>query len=163
MRATHRFSVMSIVNCPPPPHHFIIRSRASVHVSSLSPRFAGANEMSHANVRLEMPICREVLIVSGWRHIVCEAQAVVGCSEVHVQESLISTIKRYPPFRHGEQRIIIAHVRVEDHQAGIEDVRPADIRSCRECVRQIEQLIWSAYGDHVGIYVYDPPKLYLSP
>lgn len=119
--------------------------------------------MRHADTGLEMPEGGQVLVVSRGRNIVREAQTIERVLEMHVQQALICTIKRYTPLCHCVQSKIITHIWTQYHQTGIEDIRPSYIWSRREFVWEIKKLIGSSKCYHIRIHIYDLPELQLFP
>lgn len=95
--------------------------------------------------------------------IVREGQSVVAPSEMHVEQALIGTVEGNTPVCHGHHRVKVAHVGRQDHDACVEEVRPADIGGSREGVRQVEELIGGAVGDDIGIEVDNLGELHLLP
>ena len=106
---------MPIIDGPPPPNHFVIRSGASICLSALGPGLVLANEMCHAYSGLKMSICGQVLVVCRWGDVVGEAQAIEIVLEMHIQKTLVCSIKRYASLCHCEQCKVVTHVRVQDH------------------------------------------------
>lgn len=96
-------------------------------IATCKPWLVGADEVDQVDARLKVPIGRHVLVVSRGRHVVREAQAVEAVLEVHVQQALISTVKRDAPFGHGHQGVVVTHVGREDHDSRVEDVRPPHV------------------------------------
>lgn len=101
--------------------------------------------------------------MSGRSDVVGEAEAIVAVLEVHVQETLIGSIKRDAPFGHSRHGIVVAHVWCQDHDTGVEQVRPSDVGGGGEGMRQVEQLIDGPVGNDVGIQVDNLSELGLLP
>jgi hypothetical protein len=59
-------------------------------------------------------------------------------TEMHIQETLIGSIKADPPLREGLQGIIVLHIGPESHQATVEAIRPAYVRGGSEIYLQCE-------------------------
>lgn len=76
--------------------------------SSSKPRLVGTDEMNHLDIRLEVTVGRNILVVTGWGNIVGEAQAVVVVLEVHVDQTLVSSVERGVLFCHLDHSFIIA-------------------------------------------------------
>lgn len=69
---------MLIIDRPPPSEHFVVGAiSCRGGRSSLGPWLVAADEVDQVDARLEMSICRDVRVVSGRSHVVCEAEAVV--------------------------------------------------------------------------------------
>lgn len=94
--------------------------------------------MHHVDARLKVSICRKILVVGGWGNVVSEAQTVVVVTEMHVDQTLVGTIKRDASISHGHHGIVIAHVGRQGHDTGVEEVGPSDIWSGREGMRYVE-------------------------
>jgi len=154
---------MTVVDGPPAANHLVVRVVADMLAPAQLPRLVGTNEVDHADARLEVQIGRHILVVSRGGDVVSEGKTVPRVLEVHVQQTLIGTIEGDAPLGHSHHGIIVAHVRGENHDTGVEDVRPADIRGGREGVRQFKELIRSTIGDNVSIDVNDLPELSLLP
>jgi hypothetical protein len=82
---------------------------------------------------------------------------------MHVQKALIRTIKGNTPLGHGHHGIVLAQVRRQDHDTGIEEVGPSDIRSGGEGVWDREQLVGSTVSDDIGVKVDNLGELHQSP
>ena len=160
---THVVAIVTIVNGPPSTDHLVVGWAAGGLGAALNPRLLRANEVDQVDARLKVLVGRNVLVVGGGSDIVGEAQAVVSVPEVHVQETLIGTVERDSPLGHSQQGVIITHVGGQNHDTGVEEVRPADIGSGGEGVREVEELIGSPVSDNVGINVDDLAELGLLP
>ena len=154
---------MTIVYRPPSPGYLVERTRSMAGISSLGPRLILPNEMCRAYTRLEVPIRRNILVVRTGRDVVRETQAIEAILEVHIQQSLVCTVKRDTSLRHGMQRPVIAHVGSEHHEPGVEDVWPANIGSRGERSLDGEELVRSTPGYHVRVHVHDATELELFP
>lgn len=76
-----------------------------------------------------------------------------GVLEVHVQQALVCAVKRDAALRHGEQSIVVSEIGCQHHDASVEKVWPSNVWRSAECVRKAKELIRSAIGDNVGVYV----------
>lgn len=130
---------------------------------SLEPRLVRANEMYHVDARLEMTICRYVLIMSRGSDIVGEAYTVIVVAKMGIYEALVGSIERYSPLGHGHHGIIVAHVRGQNHNARVEQIGPSDVGGSREGVCDVEELVGGSIRDDIGVYVDDLAKLGLAP
>lgn len=154
---------MAIVYRPPLPDHLVVDAAAVGGTASLSPWLVGADEVDHGDTRLEVTVGRKVLVVSRRSDVVRKGQAVVGVLEVHVQEALVGAVKGDAALGHGGQGVVLADIGGEDHDTGVEQIRPADIRCSSKGVWEVEELIGSAVGDNVGVDVDDLTELGLFP
>lgn len=119
--------------------------------------------MKQIDARLKVLVGRDVLVVGGGRDIVGEAEAVIGIPEMHVQETLIGTVKRNSPLGHGQHGVVITHVGRQDHDTSVEQIGPTDIGSGGEGVRKVEEFIGSSVSNNVGIDIDDLAELSLLP
>lgn len=110
-----------------------------------------------------MSVGRDIRIVSGRSDVVGETEAIVAVFEVHVEETLICSIKRDAPLSHSRHSIVVAHVWCQNHHTRVEQVRPSDIGGGGEGMRQVEQLIDGPVGNDVGIQVDQLSELCLLP
>lgn len=154
---------MLVIDGPPPAGHLGIGARSSVGVPTLSPRLVGADKVGHADGRLEVSIGGNVLIVGRRSHVIGEAYAVVAVLEVHVQQALVSAVERDATLGHGHQGVVLAHIGRQDHDSGVEEVRPANVRGGGEGMGQLEELVGSSVSDDVRVYVDDLAELGLLP
>jgi hypothetical protein len=118
--------------------------------------------MYKADGALEVPVSRQVLVITAGRTIVGETQAMPG-AEVRVQQSLISTIKADPALRERQQGIVIAHVWLQRHDTAIEAIRPTNIWYGRERGLQIEKFIWRSERHYVRVDIDQVVILCLAP
>lgn len=162
-RAAYRLQ-MPIINSPPSSEKFAVDSRATEGVSPFRPRLVLANKMYHLDIALVMPVCRFPLIL-------CVRCAIVGVAQsmpwpmlvILVQQALVGSVKAIPSCCQVLQCPVLSHTRTDDHQASVEAVRPANIRSCREWSFNVEQLIYCSQSNHVCVQIDDFPELSLSP
>lgn len=110
-----------------------------------------------------MPERWQILVMSRWCDVVREADAVIGVGEVHVDQALIGTIEGDVPLGHGQHGVEIIHVGRQDHDAGVEQIGPANIGRGREGMREVKELIRSTVCNHICIDVHNFAKLGLSP
>lgn len=157
-------SVVLIINGPPSAQHlgvWTIPCRRSI--SPLSPRFLTSDEVYQVYARLKVSVGRDIRIVSRWRDVISEAEAIVVVLEVHVQKTLVRPVERDASFSHSCHGIVVTHIWRQNHHSGVEQVRPSDIRSGGEGMRQVEELIDGPVGDDVGIQVDKLSELSLLP
>lgn len=83
--------------------------------------------------------------------------------EVHVEQTLVSAVKRDSALCHGKQGVVVSQVWCQHHDASVEDVRPSDIRCSTKSVWKSEELIRRPVGDNIGVEVHDFCKLRLLP
>lgn len=119
--------------------------------------------MDEIYARLKVFVCRDVRVVGRRRDVVSEAEAVVAVLEVHIQETLVCSIKRYSPLSHGYHGIVVSQVWSQDHNSSVEEIRPSDIGGGGEVMGKIEQFVNSPVGNNVGIQIDDLSKLGLLP
>lgn len=81
---TDRLSVVAVVYGPPPTKHLIVRGAPRGCLSTKSPRLLASNEVDHVYTRLEVAVGGNVLVMTGGRDVIGEAQAVVVVLEMHV-------------------------------------------------------------------------------
>lgn len=101
--------------------------------------------------------------MSGGCDIVSEAQAVVVFLEVHVQQTLVSSVEGDTPLRHGHHGVVVSHVRGQGHDSSVEEVGPTNVGSRGEVMPEIEKLIDGPASHDIGIEVDDLPELCLLP
>lgn len=154
---------MAIINSPPSTDHLVVGAAPGGLGATLNPRFLRANEVKQIDARLKVLVGRDVLVVSGGRDIVGEAEAVIGIPEMHVQETLIGTVERNSPLGHSQHGVVITHVGRQDHDTSVEQVGPTDIGSGGEGVRKVEEFIGSSVSNNVGIDIDDFAELDLPP
>jgi hypothetical protein len=154
---------MLVVDGPPPPNHLIIGRCAVVCVATCEPGLVRANEMHQVYAGLEVTIGRNVLVVRRRSDVVCKAQAIEAVLEVHVEQSLISTVERDASFSHGHQGIVVTHVWRQDHDARIEDVGPANVGRSGKGMLDVEQLVRSSVCKYIGVNVDNFGELKLPP
>lgn len=154
---------MPVVYRPPPSGYLIERTGSMASLSPLGPRLLLPNKMRRAYTRLKVLIRRNILIMRARRDVIRETQAIEAVLEVHIQQSLIGSIKRDPALRHCIQRPVIPHVRSKHHQPGVEDIRPPNIRRRGERRLNGKQLVRSAPRHHVRVHVHDASELELFP
>ena len=118
--------------------------------------------MDRADTALEMAIGWKVLIVPARSAVVCEAQSF-PFPEVHVQESLIGTVKADASLCQREQGVVVAHIWVQHHHSTVEAVRPADVWDCCKVCVQSEKLVGSSQAHRIGIDVDNALVLCLPP
>lgn len=118
--------------------------------------------MHSTDTTLKVPIRRHVLIVSTRRTIIREAQPL-PIPEMHVQQPLIRAIKTDASLRQGKESVEVAHIGFQGEHAAIEAIWPSDVWDGREGVGEVEELVWSAEGDDVGIEVDEMRELGLPP
>jgi hypothetical protein len=163
----HRFrsinSVVTVVDCPPASGDFVKGRISFALIAALQPWLLGSYEMDQVDAWLEVLVRRDILVVGGWCDVVSEAQAVVRVLEVHVQETLVGTIEWDAAVGHGHHGIIVAHVWCQDHDAGVEQVGPPDVRGSGEGMWEVKELVGSSISNHVGIQVNNLPELRLPP
>ena len=117
---TYRSSIMAVVDGPPLANHLIVGRVAGVGVSALEPRLVRADEVYHVDTRLAVALGGEVLVVGGGGDVVSKADAVVGIPEMHVDQTLISTVEGDASLSHSGHSIEIAHVGFQGHDTGVE-------------------------------------------
>lgn len=110
-----------------------------------------------------MFVGRDILIVRRRCDIVGETEAVEGVLKVHIQEALVSAVKRDPALGHRHHGIVITQVRRQSHHAGIEQVGPADVGGGGESMGEVEELVRGPVGDNVGVQIDDLAELGLFP
>lgn len=76
---------------------------------------------------------------------------------------MVSSVEADPPLCQGRKGIVVSHVGIEDKEATVETVRPANIRDCGEFGVEVEQLVGSSESDHISIQVHYPLELCLPP
>lgn len=103
------------------------------------------------------------MIVGRRRNVVSKTEAIVGVFEIHIKEPLVSTVERDSSVCHGHQGIVIAEIRGQNHDTGVEQVRPSNIGRGRKAVRKIEKLVGGSVRNDIGIEVNNLPKLGLLP
>lgn len=118
---TYRLSIMSIVDGPPSSKHLAV-GIVSCHRgrSTLGPRLLASDKVDNVYAGLEVSVGWDVRIVGGGCDVVSEVQAIVVVLEVHVQQTLICSVERNAPLRHRRHRVIVAHIRGENHHSSIE-------------------------------------------
>ncbi len=107
--------------------------------------------MYHIDTRLEMAIGRYVLVMSRRSNIVAKTDTIIVVAKMSVNKALIRAVKRYAPLGHGHHGIIVAHVRGQNHDTRVEQIRPSDVWGSREGVCNVEELVGSSIGDDVCI------------
>lgn len=132
-------------------------------LSPLGPRLLLPNKMRRAYTRLEVFIRRYILIMRARGDIIRETQAIEAILEVHIQQSLIRTIKRDSALRHSVERPVITHVGSKHHQSGVEDIRPPNIRRRGERGLNGKQLVRRAPRHHIRVHIHDASELELFP
>jgi hypothetical protein len=154
---------VSIVHCPPSARHLVERRATQGRVSACEPRLVRSNEVYHVDARLKVPVCRHILVVGGGRNIVSEAQTMIILTKVHVEQTLIRTIKGDAPLGHGHHGIEVAHVGCQEHDTCVEQVGPSNVRRSGEAVGKGKELIGSSIRDHIRINVDNLGELGLFP
>lgn len=154
---------MLIVNCPPSTSHLVIWRASSAGASPFEPRFLGTDEVNHIYTRLKMTIGGDILVVARRRDIVGEADTVIIVLEMHIDKTLIGTVKRDVPLGHCYHGVVVTQVWSQNHNTGVKEIRPANVGSCRKWLSYVEELVRSSVGNDIGIYVDDLPKLGLLP
>lgn len=160
---THGLSEVLIICGPPPSYNLTVWSGSAACISALSPWLVLSNKVRSTDASLEMLVSWDILVVSAWRNIVGEADSVVGVLEVHVEQSLVGTIKRDATLCHGMKCPVVAHVWLQHHKTGVEEVWPADIWCGGEWRLEVEQLIWCPPDHHVSVHVDYAAELSLLP
>lgn len=122
-------------------------------IPTSKPRLIAPNKMNHINTRLKMSIGWNILIMRRGSDVVSKAQTMKAVLKMHIQQSLIRTIKRNPPFSHSHHSIIITHIRRQDHNATVEQIRPSDIRRSGKSMRDAKKLVRGAVGDDISVDV----------
>lgn len=79
-----------------------------------------------------MPVCGHILIVAAWSTIVGETQTM-PVSEMHIEKTLVSTIKADTTLSECQETIVVAHIGGQDQKSTVEAIGPADIRHRCEC------------------------------
>jgi hypothetical protein len=82
---------------------------------------------------------------------------------MRVEEPLIGTIKADASLSEGAQRMIVLHVRTQDHDSAIETVRPSNIRYRCKVGIQREKFVRSSKRDNITIEIDDATELCLAP
>ena len=120
--------------------------------------------MCDADRVAEVSIRRQVLIVGARRAVVREAQPL-PIAKVRVQQALIRPVEAHSPLRKGQQRVVVPHVRREQHGTAVEAIGPAHVRRRGEAGlrKGFEELIRRAQGYGVGIEVDEAPEARLPP
>ena len=126
------------------------------------PRLLLANIMHNADRALKMSEGRDILVVSAWCAIIDEAQSL-PLPEMHVQETLICPVKANSSLRECKKRVVVPHVRTEDHDASIKAVGPSYVGHCSKAGVKCEELIGASKSYSVCVKVYDLSVLSLSP
>ena len=158
---------MLVIDSKPSTQQLFINSSRSFLFSPNVPRFLISNEVYHADIALEMSISGHILVVSTWRTIVREAQSF-PIPKMHIQQSLVCSIKAYTPLCQSKECVVVAHIRFQGEHTAVETVRPTYVWSSRKLGRIVEQLIWSAQSHDIRVYVDYmlelglPPKGYLG-
>ena len=153
MSTTYLVPIVSVIDCPPSPYHVVEGIGPARGVSASKPWLFGANKMHHIYAGLEVPIRWDVLVVGGWSDVVSEADAVVLVAEMHVDETLVGTIKGDTPLSHCNHGIEITHVGRQNHDTRVEEIWPSNVGGGRKRVGDIEELIGSSVCDNVGVDV----------
>lgn len=83
--------------------------------------------------------------------------------EVHVEKTLIGTIEADAPLGQCQKTVVVAHVWRQDQEAAIEAIWPANVGYCCKERLLIKKLVGGPQSDHVGVDIYDLPKLSLPP
>lgn len=159
---TYSSAVVAVVYGPPLADHLIVGA-AVRGAASLGPGLVGADEVDHGDVGLEVAVGREVLVVSRRGDVVGKRQAMVGVRKVHVQETLVGTVKGDAALGQGGQGAVLADIGGEHHDAGVEQIGPANVRGGGKGVGEVKELIGGAVGDDVGVDVDDLAELGLLP
>lgn len=154
---------MPVVHSPPPPEHLIEGRISRVSVPSLEPRLGRSDKVHHVDTRLEMAVGGYILVMGGRSHIVGEADSVVIIPEIHIQKALICAVEGDASFGHGHEGVVVAQVGRQDHDAGVEEIRPANVGSSRKGGGDIEELVGCSIGENVGVYIDDFGELGLLP
>jgi hypothetical protein len=153
MSRTYLVPIVSVIDSPPPPYHVVEGIGPARGVSASEPWLVGADKMHHIYAGLEVPIRWDVLVVGRRSDVVGEADAVVLVAEMHVDETLVGTIKRDTPLSHCNHGIEITHVGRQNHDTRVEEIWPSNVGGGRKRVRDIEELIGSSVCDNVGVDV----------
>lgn len=163
MEQTYLVTVVSIVDSPPPSYHLGERTTAGRCVSAGKPWFVCANEVNHVDAGLKVSVGRDVLVMGGWCDVVGEAQAMVLLAKVHVDQTLIGTVKRDAPLSHSHHGIEVSHVGIQNHYTSVEQIWPADIWSRSKGLRQVEELLRSSVCDDISVNVDNLGEIGESP
>ena len=118
--------------------------------------------MYKAYAALKVSIGRCVLIVSTGRTVVGEAKAFPR-PEMHVQQSLICSIKADTTLSKRQKSVVIAHIWFQREDSAVEAVRPADIGDSSKRMGQVEELVRSSQGNDICIDVHNMGVLCLFP
>lgn len=153
MSRTYLVPIVSVIDSPPPPYHVVEGIGPTRGVSASKPWLVGANEMHHIYAGLEVPVRWDVLVVGRRSDVVGEADAVVLVAEMHVDETLVGTIKRDTPLSHCNHGIEITHIGRQNHDTRVEEIWPSNVGGGRKRVGDIEELIGSSVCDNVGVDV----------
>lgn len=76
--------------------------------------------MHHVDAGLEVSIRWDVLVVGRWCDVVGEAQAMVLLAIMHIDETLIGTVKRYSPLSHSHHGVEVTHIGLQNHYTSVE-------------------------------------------
>lgn len=83
--------------------------------------------------------------------------------KVHVEQSLVSSIKADAPLGERFQCKVVLHIGTDDHESAIEAIGPADIWRSREVYLERQQLVGSSNGHNVTVDVDDFLELGETP
>jgi hypothetical protein len=119
--------------------------------------------VDHVDACLEVSVGWNVLIVGGRRDVVGEAQTVVVILEMHVEQALVCTVERNAPFGHSQQGVKLANVGLQNHNTGVEQIRPSNIRGGREGMWKVKELVRCSVGNNVSIDIHNLSELCLLP